>query len=120
MPKSKNPPAKTDNSGFFERVYTITRLIPYGRVTSYGAIAKSIGSPGASRMVGWALNNCHTLDETIPAHRVVNRTGLLSGKHHFRHPELMQQLLESEGISVIDDKVVDFEQLFWEPNSNLI
>lgn len=104
----------TDDN-FFHRVYEITRRIPYGRVTSYGAIARCIGSPGASRMVGWALNNCHTLEDFIPAHRVVNRNGVLTGKHHFRHPGLMQELLESEGIKIENDRVVDFSDLFWEP-----
>lgn len=105
---------------FFERVYEVTRLIPYGRVTSYGAIAKYIGSPGASRMVGWALNNSHTQEDFIPAHRVVNRNGVLTGKHHFRHPGLMQELLESEGIEVNNDRVIAFSDLFWDPCSNLI
>jgi len=105
---------------FFQAVYTVTRAIPYGRVTTYGAIARCMGSPGASRMVGWALNNCHTLDDFIPAHRVVNRHGLLTGKHHFRHSGLMQELLESEDIKVINDCVVDFEERFWDPCSNLI
>ena len=108
------------NENFFDRVYAVTRLVPYGRVTSYGAIAKYIGSPGASRMVGWALNNSHSQEDFIPAHRVVNRNGLLTGKHHFRHPGLMQELLESEGIEVNDDRVVDFADLFWDPCSNLI
>jgi len=97
-------------------VYEVTKLVPHGRVTSYGAIARYIGAPGASRMVGWAMNNCHTYDETIPAHRVVNRIGLLTGKHHFRHADLMQQLLESEGIKVENDKIIDFKELFWDPN----
>ena len=114
----KNPRETGDN--FFAKVYEVTKLVPFGRVTSYGAIARYIGAPGASRMVGWALNNCHTQNEPIPAHRVVNRNGLLSGKHHFRHPDLMQELLESEGIKVEDDKVSDFKKLFWDPCSELI
>jgi methylated-DNA-protein-cysteine methyltransferase-like protein len=105
--------------GFFERVYEVTRLIPYGRITSYGAIASFIGSPGASRMVGWALNSCHTLDDLIPAHRVVNRIGVLTGKHHFRHPDLMKELLESEGVKVENDRVVEFSRLFWDPATGL-
>jgi methylated-DNA-protein-cysteine methyltransferase-like protein len=109
-----------NEEGFFDKVYTITCQIPYGRVTSYGAIARCIGSPGASRMVGWALNNSHTLREFIPAHRVVNRNGILTGKHHFRHPGLMQELLESEGIKVENDRVLEFARLFWDPCSNLI
>jgi methylated-DNA-protein-cysteine methyltransferase related protein len=104
------------DADFFEKVYKITCTIPFGRVTTYGAIARCIGSPGASRMVGWALNNCHSQPEYIPAHRVVNRNGLLTGKHHFRHPGLMQELLENEGIKVIDDRVIDFKSLFWEPS----
>ena len=105
---------------FFARVYQVTKTIPKGRVTTYGAIARCIGSPGASRMVGWALNNCHTSEEFIPAHRVVNRKGLLTGKQHFRHLELMQELLESEGNQVINDQIVDFENKFWDPCSDLI
>jgi methylated-DNA-protein-cysteine methyltransferase-like protein len=93
----KNSRKSKNNNDFFDRVFEIARTIPEGRVTTYGAIAKCIGSPGASRMVGWALNNCHTREEFVPAHRVVNRKGLLTGKHHFRHPDMMQELLESEG-----------------------
>lgn len=109
-----------NEDNFFEAVYAITLKIPYGRVTTYGAIARCIGSPGASRMVGWALNNCHTHDDFIPAHRVVNRSGILTGKHHFRHPGLMQELLENEGIEVINDRITDFKRRFWDPCSNLI
>ncbi len=105
---------------FFELVYKLTKSIPEGRVSTYGAIARCIGSPGASRMVGWALNNCHAKEEFIPAHRVVNRKGILTGKHHFRHPELMQELLESEGVLVINDQITDFENRFWNPCSDLI
>jgi methylated-DNA-protein-cysteine methyltransferase related protein len=104
---------------FFEQVYEVTQLIPYGRVTSYGAIARYLGATRSSRMVGWALNNCHNLPNFIPAHRVVNRNGLLSGKIHFGGQNVMQQLLESEGIKVEDDQVVDFEKLFWDPNNEL-
>ncbi|RZJ68986.1 MGMT family protein [Flavobacterium sp.] len=96
----------------FERIYEIARQIPYGKVTSYGAIAKAIGSARSARMVGWAMNNC---PEDIPAHRVVNRVGVLTGKHHFEGTNLMQQLLESEGVSVKDNQVVDFEKYFWQP-----
>jgi methylated-DNA-protein-cysteine methyltransferase related protein len=105
------------NDSFFERVYEVARLIPYGRITSYGAIARFIGSPQSARMVGWALNNCHNLEEFIPAHRVVNRNGMLTGKNHFRTPDLMQQLLENEGIKVVDDKVIHFEYHFWDPSA---
>jgi methylated-DNA-protein-cysteine methyltransferase-like protein len=110
---------KKDDENFFEKVYRVTKTIPSGRVTTYGAIARCIGAPGASRMVGWALNNCHSLDEFIPAHRVVNRNGLLTGKNHFRHPEMMQELLESEGIKIYNDQVLNFEELFWDPCVNL-
>ena len=107
---------KKDNDNFFERVYTIARQIPYGRVTSYGAIAKALGARRSARMVGWAMNASHLMDD-IPAHRVVNRKGVLTGKHHFEGTSLMQQLLESEGIEVIDNQIVDFEKYFWEPKS---
>lgn len=103
---------------FFEKVYTVTRQIPFGRVTSYGAIAAFLGTPKSSRMVGWALNASHT-DETVPAHRVVNRKGLLSGKHHFEGSNLMQQLLESENIAVKNNHIIDFRELFWDPNIEL-
>ena len=100
---------------FFERVYEIARQIPYGRVTSYGAIAKALGTARPARMVGWAMNASHNRED-IPAHRVVNRKGLLSGKHHFDGTNLMQQLLENEGIEVIDNQIVDFEKYFWNPD----
>jgi methylated-DNA-protein-cysteine methyltransferase-like protein len=99
---------------FLERVYEIARQIPEGRVTSYGAIAKCLGSAQSARMVGWAMNASHNNDD-IPAHRVVNRIGLLTGKHHFDGTNLMQQLLENEGIKVIDNQIIDFEKHFWEP-----
>jgi len=101
---------------FFQRVYQVTKMVPQGRVTSYGAIARYLGAPGSARMVGWALNNCHAQDDFIPAHRVVNRNGYLTGKHHFHGPDVMQELLESEGVRVKDDKVLDFQILFWDPN----
>jgi methylated-DNA-protein-cysteine methyltransferase-like protein len=110
----KNP-SNTDN--FFERVYVIVRQIPYGKVTSYGAIAKALGAARSARMVGWAMNASHHLED-VPAHRVVNRKGLLSGKHHFEGTNLMQQLLESEGIQVIDNQIIAFENHFWDPNQN--
>ena len=99
---------------FFERVYAVVKQIPYGKVTSYGAIAKVLGTARSARMVGWAMNASHGLED-VPAHRVVNRKGLLTGKHHFDGTNLMQQLLESEGIMVIDNQIVDFEKMFWEP-----
>ena len=107
---------KEDN--FFQRVYEVVRQIPYGRVTSYGAIAQFLASRGSARMVGWAMNASHGLDD-VPAHRVVNRNGLLSGKHHFEGTNLMQQLLENEGIEVADNKIVDFEKHFWNPVTEL-
>ncbi len=102
------------NNGFFEKVYQITKKIPYGKVTSYGAIAKYLGTPRSARMVGWALNNSG-LDESIPAHRVVNRKGILTGKHHFDGTNLMQQLLENEGIKVDNNQILNFENIFWDP-----
>lgn len=102
-------------SNFFERVYEVVRHIPEGKVTSYGAIAKALGAARSSRMVGWAMNASHNLED-IPAHRVVNRKGLLTGKHHFDGTNLMQQLLESEGIKVVDNQILDFEKHFWEPD----
>lgn len=103
---------------FFQRVYEVTRQIPFGRVTSYGAIARYLGAAGSARMVGWAMNASHGLED-VPAHRVVNRNGLLTGKHHFDGTNLMQQLLENEGILVVGHKIVDFEKIFWEPMQEL-
>jgi methylated-DNA-protein-cysteine methyltransferase-like protein len=102
-------------NSFFKDVYAVARLIPKGRVTSYRAIASYLGSAGSSRMVGWAMNSSSSQKPPVPAHRVVNRNGLLTGKHHFGGPTLMQQLLENEGIRVEDDQVMDFEKLFWDP-----
>jgi methylated-DNA-protein-cysteine methyltransferase related protein len=99
---------------FFERVYQVAKQIPEGKVTSYGAIAKALGAGRSARMVGWAMNACHGRDD-IPAHRVVNRLGLLTGKHHFAGTNLMQQLLENEGIEVKDNQIINFKQHFWEP-----
>jgi methylated-DNA-protein-cysteine methyltransferase related protein len=107
------------DSDFFSRVYDITSLIPYGRVTSYGAIAKYLGSGRSARMVGWALNVCHSRPEFIPAHRVVNRKGLLTGKHHFGNSSTMQQLLENEGIIIEDDLILNFTERFWDPSAEL-
>lgn len=106
---------KSDN--FFEKSYAVARLIPHGRVTSYGAIAKYLGAARSARMVGWAMNNSSTKD--VPAHRVVNRKGVLTGKHHFDGTNLMQQLLESEGIVVIDNQIQDLETVFWDPSIEL-
>jgi methylated-DNA-protein-cysteine methyltransferase related protein len=107
------------NEDFFSMVYQVARLIPYGRVTSYGAIARFLGSGRSARMVGWALNACHNSSEFIPAHRVVNRIGLLSGKHHFGSPSLMQQLLENEGVIIENDQIVNFSEIFWDPSAEL-
>ncbi len=98
----------------------VARLIPHGRVTSYGAIAKYLGSAQSARMVGWAMNNSHFQKEYVPAHRVVNRNGLLTGKHHFGNSNTMKQLLENEGIKVIDDQIVNFEKYFWDPAKELM
>jgi methylated-DNA-protein-cysteine methyltransferase-like protein len=105
----------TQNSGFFQRVYEVVKLIPPGKVTTYGAIARYLGSPGAARMVGWAMNQSHYSPEFIPAHRVVNRVGLLTGKHHFDSPGLMQELLENEGAIIKENRIINLEELFWDP-----
>ncbi|MEN9908558.1 MAG: hypothetical protein RLZZ540_1707 [Bacteroidota bacterium] len=104
----------SNNTNFFERVYEVAKQIPYGRVTSYGAIAKFLGAARSARMVGWAMNASHTMED-VPAHRVVNRKGLLTGKFHFDGTNLMQQLLENEGIKVVDNQIVDFDKYFWDP-----
>ena len=107
-----------ENSGFFDKVYEVVKLIPRGRVTSFGAIARHLGSAGSARMVGWAMNNASKMDD-VPAHRVVNRNGLLSGKHHFPGTFAMQRMLEEEGVEVKEDQVVDFRKLFWDPSEEL-
>lgn len=107
-----------DNLNFFERVYEVVKLIPPGRVTSYGSIARFLGAAKSARMVGWALNNSHNM-ESIPAQRVVNRFGLLSGKHHFGGTNAMQQLLENEGVKVKENQVQNFQDIFWDPNEVL-
>ena len=108
----------SDNSGFFERVYEVCRMIPEGRVTSYGAIAKYLGAAKSARMVGWAMNSSHNLED-VPAHRVVNRNGVLTGKHHFGGSNAMQQLLEEEGVQVKELQVLNFEKHFWDPMKEL-
>jgi methylated-DNA-protein-cysteine methyltransferase-like protein len=100
---------------FYEKVYEVARLVPPGRVTSYGAIAAYLGSAQSSRMVGWAMNNAHVQERYVPAHRVVNRNGLLTGKHHFGTSSAMQEYLEAEGIKVVEDQICDFEKHFWNP-----
>jgi methylated-DNA-protein-cysteine methyltransferase-like protein len=114
--REKRLPGKSD---FFSRVYEVTKLIPRGRVTSYGAIAQFLGTGRSARMVGWALNASHSRYEFIPAHRVVNHAGILTGKHHFGNTSTMQQLLENEGIIVENDKIVNFKEKFWDPSSEL-
>ena len=103
------------DQGFFERVYELARQIPEGRVTSYGAIALYLGTARSARMVGWALNNCHTHNEYVPAHRVVNRMGLLTGKLHFGNSTTMKQLLENEGAQIDNDRITNFKEIFWDP-----
>ena len=100
---------------FFSKVYEVTRQIPYGRVTSYGAIARYLATGRSARMVGWALNTSHTSDEFIPAHRVVNKNGQLTGKLHFGNSGTMQQLLENEGLIIEDDQIINFSERFWDP-----
>jgi methylated-DNA-protein-cysteine methyltransferase-like protein len=104
---------------FFEKVYAVVELIPCGRVTSYGAIARYLGTGGSSRMVGWAMNASHLMLQNIPAHRVVNRNGLLTGKHHFGGWDTMQQLLESEGAVIENDQIINFKDIYWDPSKEL-
>jgi len=111
---------KEKNFSFFENVFAVVKLIPKGRVTSYGAVAAYLGSKGSARMVGWALISSHQQNKNIPAYRVVNRNGLLTGKQHFASPTAMQESLEQEGIRVENDRVVDFAQLFWDPAKELL
>jgi methylated-DNA-protein-cysteine methyltransferase-like protein len=104
---------KPETLQFYEKVYQVVRIIPFGKVTSYGAIANYLGAKRSARIVGYAMNNSHS--KNVPAHRVVNRKGLLTGKHHFHGTNLMQQLLESEGITVVDNQIQDLETVFWDP-----
>ena len=113
------PSGKREGS-FFDLVYQVARQIPEGRVTSYGAIASCLGTKLSARMVGWAMNGAHDQPEHVPAHRVVNRVGLLTGRHHFKTPTEMQDLLEKEGIKVEENKIVDFEKVFWDPAKSLL
>jgi methylated-DNA-protein-cysteine methyltransferase-like protein len=118
----RNPHSEIRNSStysFFENVYDVARLIPRGRVTSYGAIARYLGSGRSARLVGYAMNTAGAQHPPVPAHRVLNRNGMLTGKHHFGSPDLMQKLLEKEGIVVKKDTVVGFDKLFWDPNVEL-
>jgi len=107
-----------ESDNFFEKVYQVARKIPFGRVTSYGTIGAYLGAAKSARMVGWAMNKAHNLED-VPAHRVVNKKGLLTGKHHFDGTNLMQQLLENEGIVVIDNQIQDLEKVFWNPSEEL-
>ena len=106
------------SDSFFEKVYQVVRQIPYGKVTSYGAIAQFLGAKKSARMVGWAMNASHQHND-IPAHRVVNRNGLLTGKHHFEGTNLMQKLLENEGALIKNNQILNFSELFWDPSINL-
>ncbi|MEM1259498.1 MAG: MGMT family protein [Bacteroidota bacterium] len=108
---------KETEPNFFDKVYEVAKQIPYGKVTSYGAIAKYLGAARSARMVGWAMNS--SMGKDVPAHRVVNRVGILTGKHHFDGTSLMQQLLENEGIEVEDNQIIDFQKHFWDPAKEL-
>ena len=111
--------SKSNPSSFYDKVYDIVRKVPKGRVTSYGAVAKFVGTGLSSRMVGYAMNKSGGQFPSVPAHRVVNRLGMLTGKHHFSYPEQMQELLESDGVIVKNDQVSDFKKLFWDPTHEL-
>ncbi|MGB8194577.1 MAG: MGMT family protein [Chitinophagaceae bacterium] len=113
--KTVTPSGRTDEN-FFELVYQAVRQIPKGKVTSYGAIAEVLGTKSSARMVGWAMNGAGHVKPKVPAHRVVNRNGMLSGKHHFATPSKMQELLEKEGVKIKNDTIVDFKKHFWNPN----
>jgi|TARA_Y100000389_G_C17239052_1_gene402128 methylated-DNA-protein-cysteine methyltransferase-like protein len=108
----------TNTDNFFDRVYEVVKKIPYGRVTNYGSIAKYLGSAKSSRAVGYAMNASHNIAD-VPAHRVVNKVGLLTGKHHFFGSNLMKDLLESEGVEIIDNQVIQFDSLYWDPSVEL-
>lgn len=110
---------KNFSESFFELVFAVVRLVPYGRVSTYGAIAKYLGTGSSARMVGWAMNASHVVEPPVPAHRIVNRQGLLSGKMHFETPTRMEELLQSEGIEVKDNQVVRFKELFWDPQTEI-
>lgn len=121
MKRSSSAPKKSNprNEGFFNAVYEVTKKVPFGRITSYGAIARYLSTAGSARMVGWALNSCHSQPDFIPAHRVVNRNGLLTGKRHFGNSTTMQQLLENEGFVIKDDQIINFKEKFWDPSLEL-
>lgn len=111
--------SKPAKENIYEIIYDVVRAVPRGRVTTYGAVAAAIGVKSGARMVGYAMNSCQGIKPKVPAHRVVNRNGMLTGKHHFNPPEKMQQLLEKEGVKVKDDTIVDFEKRFWDPLTEL-
>jgi methylated-DNA-protein-cysteine methyltransferase-like protein len=113
------PATPSSNSGFFEDVFDVVRQIPRGRVTSYGAIAQYLGTRLSARMVGWAMNASHTAHPGVPAQRVVNRNGMLSGKHHFPTPTAMEELLQKDGVEVKNDQVVRFNEIFWDPSKEI-
>lgn len=113
---SKTP----DKENIYDIIYDVVRSVPKGRVTSYGAVAAAIGTKSGARLVGYAMNHCEGVKPKVPAHRVVNRNGMLTGKHHFSPPEKMEQLLKKEGIEVKDDKVVNFSKVFWNPVKELL
>jgi methylated-DNA-protein-cysteine methyltransferase-like protein len=117
--KEEQPKDTTKTYTFFADVYDVVRQIPKGRVTSYGAIANYLGLKLSARMVGWAMNAAHTARPKVPAQRVVNRNGMLSGKHHFATPTLMEELLKKDGVSVKEETVVDFKKIFWDPATEL-
>ena len=118
-PKTENAKQLTPAYSFFEDVYDVVRLIPKGRVTSYGAIATYLGAGKAARMVGWAMNGSHSVKPKVPAQRVVNRNGDLTGKHHFATEDAMEKLLKKDGVLVKDDRVVQFKERFWDPSTEL-
>ena len=126
MPRKKSPdqlpvikPSGQRDDSFFDQVFQVVRLVPKGRVTSYGAIGRYLGAASSARMVGWAMKACGSAKPKVPAHRVVNSSGLLTGRHHFNPPERMEALLAREGVEVRDHKVVDFKKLFWDPRTEL-
>lgn len=119
MRKQNTTTITRDSKDFYADVYDVVRQIPRGRVSSYGAIARFLGSGSSARLVGWAMNASHLVKPPVPAHRVVNRSGMLSGKMHFATPDTMQQLLEKENVNVENDQIVDFDKLFWDPSEAL-
>lgn len=120
MKKKTEKPEKDKDYSFFEDVYDVVRMVPKGKVTTYGAIANYLGTRMSARMVGWAMNSSHLVKPRVPAQRVVNRNGMLTGKHHFETPTQMEELLKKDGVKVQKDTVVDFENLFWDPAKNLL